>query len=769
MFARNKLFLLLFSFAICGCSSQSGITHSALLDIVFTSHDGENGFVYFVLHNTTQHEANVTAIKITNSDTGDAVSSDLLKLTNRKIPQNGWEYGVARVGRNHAPNDLKLVVEYECAGSRLFNTAVVAPDNSYIKEIYPNENFSALIVYLSVAPNDNIHSNVDHLISHVNGKKAKIEDITALPTPSNNLLLCLKIVPADSFRQGERLFLTVSVDEMIVGGGCVKAFYPFVSSETQYGKVMRPVDLEYTNDSVKLNIYNEADFRKCPAIIERVFVDGFDVTNSTILPDAPFPPDLHNYDADVRQVVVKLQTYDKNKTQHFDIEFKRLLPLRNEKTPSVGYFDTQTFSFDAKFGIPYEIGGKNGWGIENGASVFYAGLRPRPELSKIIKRCSTISKADPGVATFACPTSGMPINVLSQVAACCDFMAIDQPFMENSQDKYETYFKYFDEVLPSIAVPWAVSVLNDNDTNPAPEDFQWLTWVAIGVGSHGVFIDTSDHCDEKLAYTCIAEVQQIRNVTRKLAPLLGVSCPIDLHIESSQNGIRTYVVQCGPDDLLVVVMNDWSSRRAFREKEKFIAAVRENVEVSIKTGENWTPICAVNPANCGCYELRHNNGTATIRLPSFNNVLPVLLKRTNAESAEFVADAFPKQPVLFQSSPVVALGTVSPNSVHDIEIPISSQVDKSVKLSAKTSEETTSAFLQIPDVLLTPHESGVLKIQFSPKNPGSKSVTSITFESEELPGFSLPVHICCDVEEPVRLSQTLVDFGMVPVNKPAIS
>jgi hypothetical protein len=89
---------------IAGCARESvddavlaAMKRTNDLKVVFAARAGTSSDrVMFVLHNEGQHEFHVTKVRVVRKDNNGSfqeVTSDLLKLTRRRIVSGGWEYG----------------------------------------------------------------------------------------------------------------------------------------------------------------------------------------------------------------------------------------------------------------------------------------------------------------------------------------------------------------------------------------------------------------------------------------------------------------------------------------------------------------------------------------------------------------------------------------------------------------------------------------------------------------------------------------------------
>ncbi|MCL2120128.1 MAG: hypothetical protein FWH27_17055, partial [Planctomycetaceae bacterium] len=749
-----------------GCSGKLNESHELKIAFVSLAKD-DPCYGTFAIHNTSDVQVKIDKVRIVNAESGEEVPANLLKLTSQSIPSGGWEFGNFQIGKSALQQPPSLRVEFEHKRNRFFTSCPIDPTNIWVKDIFLSEDFSSVFMYIAL----------EHLISQedaatasiaINSEKAVISGHSVLPTADGHSLVCLNITPPRTLNGGERLCITASWDDQTIYGGCTKVFYAFVAGETQYSKVMRPVDLEFMPDSLTLNIYNEADFRKCPAVIERVLHNGKDVTAQTIFPSDPFPPDLHNYDDDVRPVVVKNIQINNGKKHRFDFDFKRLEPLRPSSVPD-GYFDMQSFSCDVQYGIPYEIDQEEG--LHGGVCTLYAGLRNRPEILEIIRRYNSVVAVDPLIPVYVYPHEGTKPTTIYQLANCSDFITTGQtpPLIPSTFGKSKKFFEHV-RYMRQLPVPWASSVILDNDHSPSPKDLEWLTWGAIGAGSHGVFLTAHEKGDQETIAKCEHGVDEILGHVRSIKPILGISKPIDLAHSCDQDGIHVDFLACGPDHLLLVALNEWSTRSVFQESEPFMAAIRKDAELKITTGTDWKPAVAVDPIHGQPISFTESPNEISLNLPCFDNVQVVLLSRKPIENTipGFKTEQRNHQVeplVLFLDNPVIALGTIHPGTTHKLEIPVKSCLDHPITLSGTEVSDTSSkpGEVQTSDIILEPGATGNLSIYYTAGASVGKSVTYIRYVSAKHPDFELLVYLCAEVEKPVELSPGMGDFGSLPI------
>ncbi|NQT17783.1 MAG: hypothetical protein HQ582_33820 [Planctomycetes bacterium] len=678
-----------------GCSSNDRTAvESERVEILFASfadRDLGHPLGVFVLHNGSENRCRLLSAAISRNTDSNEVPSDLLRITSRDLPPDAWEYAVVRVNRKDLADAMRLRIEYESGGQRYFSSRTIRPSDVWCKLMFAPSDSSSLVMYVNSPERFDSEP-----LCQVNGVDAARTSTTQVETADGTHVLAVRIEPKQALGAGARVFAQLSFDESTVFGGATKVFCPFVAGKTQYELVVRPVNVEYAGDVIKLRLYNEADYRKSPVVVEKVRVNGEDVTGQSVLPEDALPPDLHNYDEDLREVVVPCPLSCQSDELRFDIEFRRLPPLRSEPTPR-GYFETQTASFGTRQGIPFAIGPESSFGLEGGVCIFYGGLRPRPGLPEIVRRSMVVSEKGPAIPVFASVPQGTKYQDTHQVAACCDFMVVGQPFpiSESTLHRSGVFLDSF-LGLSNLPIPWAASILLDNDQCSSPEELEWIAWATIGLGGHGVLLSHADRGDEETISLCESAITTVLGDVGELAPLLEKSNCVPMKAECNQEGVRINSLLCGTDRLLLIAVNEWTSRASFQAHEPYMAAVRHGVEVQLAPGIDWAPESVIDPLTEQRIAFTNDSdNTTTIRFPQFDTTQLVLLKRSNKAIDGFSGpiagtDRELPPPLAFRGSPVVSLGVVRPESVHRVEVPIKSHLKEPLSLAATGVSDVNS-------------------------------------------------------------------------------
>lgn len=746
----------------CGDGSRTALESDGI-EIRFASFsDGgtDHPLGMFVLHNASDEAGRfVSATVSRDADSNEAIS-DLLRVTSRELLPGAWEYGVVQVNKKDVTDAMRLRVEYESAGKLYYCSRLVKPCDVWCKLMCADPDSGSLVMYAELPERMDKEP-----CCYVNGEEAARVATSQLETADGGQVLALRIEPRQPMKAGARVFTHFSLDDKSFGG-VTKLFHPFVVGKTQYELVVRPVRVQHGEESTTITLYNEADFRKSPALLQRVCVNGVDVTEHTTFPRDALPPDLHHYEKDVRDLVVDVPLNVGSGRNRYEIEFKRQPPLRDQPTPA-GYFDVQSFWFETQLGIPYSIGG---WGLRSGVCSFYGGLRPRPELQEIIRRNSKIAEVDPLIPVFACTGTGTKVKTLRQLAGCGDFLIAGEPYGEkDSANRSDDYFCSLEQ-FRAIPVPWTASVLSGNPMGfTSPEDLQWQTWACLAMGSHGVLLTPPEKGDERMIADCEAETHNVLDGVQELGPLLGMACHVPLSVQCNQQGVRIEGGVCGPDNLLLCAFNEWSSRTGFQGHERFMAANRLGVQIDLRLGEDWESISVVDPlSGHAISSKRQGEGVVSILLPSFNNVQPVLISRNTFDAASPLADEKEESrpPYQFESSPVVNLGPIRTDSEHEVTVGLKSFSEKELRFRCvdASHKKSLSGSFAVREFVLRPQCSAELRIPYTAPSSAGDSVTHIRFDCAELPNDSFDVYLCADLQQPVTISPSLVDFGLCEIN-----
>jgi hypothetical protein len=120
------VFLTAFLFILEGCGGYNRYQESDKLKIVFTALAKDNqNYGIFVLQNTNPHVSKIQIVKLIDADSGNEISSNLLKLTNQTINSGGWEFGVFQRSKSGTEKKSVLRIEYEQNGKRFFTTSPI--------------------------------------------------------------------------------------------------------------------------------------------------------------------------------------------------------------------------------------------------------------------------------------------------------------------------------------------------------------------------------------------------------------------------------------------------------------------------------------------------------------------------------------------------------------------------------------------------------------------------------------------------------------------
>ncbi len=744
------------------------------LKVVFAVHDRNSSDrlrIMFVLQNQGAHDCYVTKVRLVregkNGDFGEQ-TSDLLKLTRRCILYGSWEYGVLSVPDVSDISDTALRIEYLSNGVSRYTFCNMSEKNrAWSRCLLPSEDMGTLFMCFHASGSVPLDGVIN---CTVNGLAAKISDQTSLMTEDNRTLIAIEISTEQRFKVGDRVFVEALMPDGTSIGGATKLFYPFVLGRTQYERVLRVVEVSHENDWIRLSLYNEADFRKSPVVIEKVRLDGRDVTTTSQLPKGALPPDMHYYDRDKRNMVVHCAG-DNAAQHHIEIDYRRLPPLFGQAPK--GYFDKQTLSFCTLRGVKSEVDCGNGWGLSGGVCVEYGGLRPYPGLAEIRKRCAAIQETDPKLPVYALAAYGREPTAVSMLADCCDFAGVGQPLAAStpSFDRISVFSNYFRQ-MDGVSIPWAASLTPDAGTLSSPEDMEWLALSALSMGSHGFLLSPPDHGSEEVLHMCQDAVSGILQDVERLRPLLGLAQRVELRSTCNQDGIRTGFVLCGPSQLLVFAINEWCSRSSFQGKEPFMVVPRHDVEIAVNLGVRWKPKSAVVPFSGQPVSMAlENDGQLRLQLPPFQIGQVVLLSRSVVDPSEFKVFQQPaislckygrtRPRITHVSSPVLDLRLIRPGSEHELKISLKSIASRPITITGTSEGERDSkpGTVAVTTTTIAPRAIGEVFLTFKAPIVEGPSTTNVQLRSPDDPDFTTNAYICAEVEALARLEPSLLDFG----------
>ncbi len=763
--------LLLFAAYLVGCGRHPRSPwESDYVELKFASfHESGLGppIGTIVLHNRSQQEWHIVSVAVYRENEPREVVSDLLRLSNCTLCPNAWEF--AKIQVSDLAGIAYVEVEYESRGESYTCSRRIESSDIACTLICSCCESATLLMYARVS-----RRFLAEPCCYVNGVKAIATSMSQIALNDGSLVVALTIEPRQELKFGDRVFVEFSPGEGICYGGVTKVFRPFVAGITQYELGVRAVQVDHRESSITLGLYNESDYHKSPAIIERVYLDGKDVSEMSVFPRGAIPPDMHFYERDSRRLLVPYESPDITASVRFDIRY-RLVASLSQEARAREHTSPQTLSFATRRGFCLPLGPENGFGLENGACIHYGGLRPLPSLSDIVRRSSDASKAEPAIPLYACIPEGTRQHNTIQIAACCDFIMVGQssPFSTSTLHRGCVFPESFTN-MDDLGIPWAASLHINADTNTCAKDIEWIAWNTIASGGRGVSLGLKDSSDAGALALCKPAIRSVLAEIRRLAPFLDKAFRLPELLDCNQQGIRASCLLCGTDQLIVIATNEWNSRATFQCEQPCLAAIRHGVEIRVPSGDDWivgsaTHLCTQESVRI----TREDDGSASLHLPQFDTVAMVLISRrkkpVGARSGHRVFPTRQLPPnVLFCSSPIVSLGTVRPESTHPVKVRVrclSNEPQSIMSVEERSSTPLRGSFF-VPEVSLSPGEESTVLISYTAPKVDGESVTSIHLDSSSMTQDEpLKVYVCAAVRDPAKLSPPLVDFGRVAIDK----
>ncbi len=734
--------------------------------------------VIFVLHNDSSNDCQVHKVQLIRKDAGgafEAVTSDLLKLTRRRLVPDAWEYGLLSLPHSTTPPDLFLRVEYQSGGTASHAIRKLPEEGfNWSKSLLACEDLSKLFMYFEL-PSPSAADGV--LRCRVNGRVAKASNRAAFALANNRALVGIEIQPENPMKAGDRVFAEISFPDGSVVGGATKAFFPFVLGPTLYEMVLRAVDVAQEGEWLKLALYNESDFLKPPVAIKAVRLDRRDVTTSSRLPSGPLPPDMNYYDRDKRYLFIRCAKADADR-HCVEIDFRRMPPLFGQAPSGCGYFDKQTLAFLTQRGVHVAVACEGGPGLPGGACVHYGGLRPAPQLVEVSRSSAETMEACPALPIYLRTGEGKDTKAVNSLADCCDLVLVAQPLIGSSEppfDRISRFFDYFRKVDENH-VPWVASIIAELESPPSPDDMEWLALSSLCSGSHGLQITAPGKAPENLVRSCREKVRAILHDFERLRPFLGIGHRVELPLTCNQGGVRTGCVMCGPDKLLVVAINEWCSKASFRGQEPFLAAPRHGVELKLHLGGSWVAKTAIDPLKGRPVVMSlGDDANLCLLLPPFQIGQVVLLSRSATDSsitrssAAVTADEqqLARPQIAVASSPIINLRSVRPSSLHPLGISLSSAASQPVTITGATagSRDSRPGSVDVTATRINSKSTGEVPLLFKAPIEEGQSVTDVQLKSAQLPGLTIPVRISAIVEPLAELQPSMIDFGTLPTGQ----
>jgi hypothetical protein len=600
----------------------------------------------------------------------------------------------------------------------------------------------------------------------IEGHPLRVKDVGRLPLTSGDSLFCLRLALDPPTGRGDaRVSLTVSFS----GGGTrrlpLRSFAPYFAARSFYDYPFRVVRLATQGDWLCATVYNEADQRKAGLVIEKVLLDGNDVTAASMLPQTPIPADTHRYVEDERDVWIPLPKPSRSE-HNLAIQY-RVLDGAARPSPleagTVGIHSVRVVR-----DLPLAVGGEDGPYLPGCACLFNGALRP---LNRF-----TAHERPPearAVPVYACMPEGCGAEELRHAGEVADFLVVSPPRDTRMAgvDVVTEFGSYHSLVRRCSQVPFITSVAHDVACRFSEMDAKWLSLAALAEGSKGVVMETSPELgneQEQRRYALAAEAL-LRDIGQ-LKDVLAVAVRCELDIECEDKAIYARALMCGPGDVVIIAVNRWTTRLSKQGGEPFHASRRGPMSIRVKLAPTWVvgSVRDLGTAKNLAFSERAGD-VIRIAVPPVSIGRVLLIHRAGYRAA--LAEARPLQAlaedeglsadILPEECPFVKLGNVFPGEERVVPFRAHNTSPRTVVVRPDDSPAATyGSWGKRGEALrLEPHASGLVKLAVTVPRLSGPSATVVRIADSESPSNHFDVYFDVNVRPHVGLEPGQVDFG----------
>jgi len=571
----------------------------------------------------------------------------------------------------------------------------------------------------------------------VNGNTAEIASWSVLPVDDGEQLVCIEAIPPRMFSWGG----AAKIELVEPGGRRVswsgKAVSAFFAGLSQYDYHIRALRVSSDDEWLAVTVYNESDFTKQPAVIDKVLLDGVDITARCRLPSEPLPPDMHRYVMDER--VVYLPSPWAVGDEH-EVEFVyHMLPGRAINPQA----DETVFrhNFRVRKGLSFPIGGNEGPYILGCVCVHNGGLRQLQDAGAAAASARTVRSAAPDVPVYVRMQENAPPGLYERIVAECDFVVAAPPISSRSipSAAIETYFQYYRDLYCAAGLPFLAAVGADiNESGRlSPQDVLWLAMAVMSEGAKGITFNLPDGGWGTDIAACNAAIGATVSDIARLGGVLSISHKVELDIKCNRPGVRAAAIQAGPDRLVVFALNEWCTRASRQMHEPFHAAGRQDVRLAVRTGPQWIATDAYDLATGQREEIHDaHSGLVELALGDLAIARAVVLERRGAEARpanltppyESLSDAAGVNcDIEPAESPFIDLGKVETGQSRELQIPVCNHSAHPVEIVASVVSDDRSrpAEVTFQPCTVAPGSIGLLKGSLKALDGDNKSVTHL--------------------------------------------
>lgn len=412
----------------------------------------------------------------------------------------------------------------------------------------------------------------------------------------------------------------------LVAGWIGSTRHTVQTGPSQYGARLRIVRVYSEGETVQLELYNESDKKKQPIRLERVVIDGNDVSEA-VGPLPVLPPDRHLYSLDSRMLACPLSSFRADRpVSSIRIEYSI---LGSDGTRIPGSRSWVQCGVDLKGEAV--VGGENSASLLSFSALCHEGLRPREELRTIeVRRRSRVGRRQHyGVYAHLDETAD-PKRIWS-VSRNLDLLELEFP---KASTGYQP--SIVDDLLSRLnlassnsesRVTYMVRGEERGHTRGEPGSYMaWTALLALANGSRGFTvgseIERSTTDDFTMRIPSLAEFVESRR------DLFEMAEPVEL-CNSETHGVRAFTLAAGPDALLCILVNEWSTAQlgAAGRELGFATHRHPMASVVLRFPESWEGLSATEWLGCADVKVQVlPSGSGRLDVSEFNTGAIVILR-----------------------------------------------------------------------------------------------------------------------------------------------
>jgi hypothetical protein len=396
---------------------------------------------------------------------------------------------------------------------------------------------------------------------------------------------CFELAFDNGLEPGQVLDLFLMIGEARIASWSGRAHSVFHVGRSHYDYLLRATRIDFEDDGIRVGLYNEADRRKLPIRLESVSVNGRDATAAAIFPEDALPADRHHYEEDERFLFLPAEYVDAFPAR-IDIQFSVMTDDVGDEQAWDGNQGRLALLVDE--GCPFPIGVAPSPVLPDSVCLHHGGLRDLPTLETLLERAGTARLSCPGRVQYAQFSSVPPHDYWVSGGQHCDFAVL--PFrvdLLGRDVRLEHYIANTRRLVMDMS--GGVVFSTHPRRSPAgrldPATLDWLTLCALSAGSRGALFYLGDLHEIREPQAVIDAFTRISDDVKTLAPLIRIACPADLDIRTSAKGLDIQAFLCGPDRVLLFVVNMQTTERLPKRFHHgpFWAALHENATLHFDT------------------------------------------------------------------------------------------------------------------------------------------------------------------------------------------